>query len=153
MACELVHLAFSLYFWCIIFTPFWLQTASVKDKQKKNKVTSPGPYLTCFCTVHAINESTAKDLLCPHWKCSFCSSWNNAWTAIPAAISVASPLWAVWEEETHKTGTRKDEVSIEMPVSSLTSDKILMEAYLESCTEAVKQLLRTLLLLKQVKAT
>lgn len=74
MAYELVHLAFSLYFWCLIFTPFQLQAASVKDKQKKEKAISLDAYLTWFCTMHALNESTVKGVLCPRWNCSLCSS-------------------------------------------------------------------------------
>lgn len=162
MAHELVHLAFSLYFWCSIFTPFQLQTASVKDKQKKNKGTSLDAYLTCFCTMHARNESTAKDVSCPHWKCSFCSSpWNNAWSAIPVTVCLyfcgivsISSVWGRDIQKGHKEGWSEYMNAcflLQLHNEYMTSDKIMMEVYLESCTEVVKQLLCMLLLLNQVK--
>lgn len=164
MAHELVHLASSLYFWCIIFTSFQLQIASLKDKQKKNKIASLDAYLTCFCTVHAINESTAKDALCPLWKCSFCSSpWNNAWSAIPVTVCLyfcgivsVSSMWGRNVQKGHKEGWSEYINACFLPDlhnEYMTSGKIMVEIYLESCTEVMEQLLRILLLLKQIKAT
>lgn len=78
MAQEFVHLAFSLYFWCIIFTPLCLQTASVKDKQKKNKVTSLLLHHVCYkwgyskrCIVSSLEMLT---LFFSLEQCMICSS-------------------------------------------------------------------------------
>lgn len=61
----------------------------------KKKAVSLDAYLTWFCIMHALNESTAEDVLCPHWKFSLCSS---PWSEIPlpmCRISVASSVQAV----------------------------------------------------------
>lgn len=64
-------------------------------------------HLTCFCAAHAINESRVKDVLCPCWKCSFCSSpWNKAWSAIPVTLRLyfcgIAPVSSVWGRDAQK---------------------------------------------------
>lgn len=83
--------------------PHTFPIASCKCKgqtEKGKKATSLEAYLTWFCTMHALNESTAKDVLCPHWKCSLCSS---PWSEIPLPMCLYfCGIQTVWGRDRQK---------------------------------------------------
>lgn len=146
MAHKLVHLDFSLYFWCLILTPFQLQAASVKDKQKKEKSHITGS-LSNLVLHHA------------------CFKWEHGQRCAVSSLEMLTLLFSLeWNPTSHvplflwhpnsvrKTQTKGVQGGMKwlckcliFPWSSQWSDKILMVVYPGSFTELVKALLCMLL--------
>lgn len=148
MAHEFVHLDFSLYFWCLIFTPFQLQAASVKDKQKKEKSHCTG-CLSNLVLHHA----------CLKWehsrRCAVSSlGMLTLLLGVKSHLPCAS-VQAVWGRGRQKGCKEGWSESINawfsIPRSSQWNDKILMVVHPESVTQLMKVLLCMVLTLKQIK--